>query len=251
MSDPSLGRVLGSGKVAEVFEFGTAVIKLYKSTAPKSSAFREAAALALVESLGLPVPQVLGVRQVGDRWGVIMSRAEGPCFADAMRGHPERLPGYLAAMARLQFRVHSHPGTRLGGMKVRLADDIRRATILGEVRRNVLLERLAAMADGERLCHGDFHPLNILGPMGREVLVDWLDATRGDPAADVCRSFVLMRHWAPEVAAAYVEAYAGVGGETRERVYRWLPFVAAARLAEGVPDEEEGLMEMAGSHWSP
>ena len=51
---------------------------------------------------------------------------------------------------------------------------------------------------------------------------------------------------ASEVAAAYVEAYAQVSGETRERIYRWLPFVAAARLAEGVPDEEEGLMEMAG-----
>ena len=145
-----------------------------------------------------------------------MSCAEGPCFVDAMRDHPERLPGYLAAMAQLQFRVHSHPGTRLGGLKVRLAGDISRATMLGEARRNVLLEQLAAMPEGERLCHGDFHPLNILGPVGREVLVDWLDATRGDPATDVCRSFVLMRHWASEAAAAYVEAYAGVGGETPE-----------------------------------
>ena len=69
------------------------------------------------------------------------------------------------------------------------------------------------MPEGE-LCHGDFHPLNIIGPIGQEVLVDWLDATRGDPAAYVCRSFVLMRHWAPEVAGAYVEAYAGGSGET-------------------------------------
>jgi hypothetical protein len=62
---------------------------------------------------------------------------------------------------------------------------------------------------------------------------------------------VLIRPVAPEVAAAYVEAYAGVGGESRETVYRWLPFVAGARLAEGVPDEEEGLLEMAGSRWHP
>ena len=110
---------------------------------------------------------------------------------------------------------------------------------------------LRSMPEGERLCHGDFHPLNILGPPGGEILVDWPDATRGDPAADVCRSFVLIRHVAPEVAAAYVETYAEVSGEGVEKIRRWLPFVAAARLAEGVPDEEEGLMEMAGSHWSP
>ena len=176
-----------------------------------------------------------------------MTRAEGPSFADVMRAQPERVPDYLKAMARLHSRVHGHPGTELGSLKARLASNIRRATKLGEARQDVLLEQLGSMPEGDRLCHGDFHPLNILGPPGGEIIVDWPDATQGDPAADVCRSFVLIRPVAPEVAAAYVEAYAGVGGETQERVYRWLPFVAAARLAEGVPDEEEGLMEMAGS----
>jgi aminoglycoside phosphotransferase (APT) family kinase protein len=248
MSDPALGRVLGSGKAAEVFEFGTAVIKLYRSGVPKRSAFREAAVLALVEMLGLPVPQAIGVRQVGARWGVIMTRAEGPSFADVMRAQPERVPDYLKAMARLHSRVHGHPGTELGSLKARLASNIKQATKLGEARQTVLLEQLGTMPEGEHLCHGDFHPLNILGPPGSEIVVDWPDATRGDPAADVCRSFVLIRPVAPEVAGAYVEAYAS-GGETREKVYRWVPFIAAARIAEGVPDEEEGLMEMAGSRW--
>jgi aminoglycoside phosphotransferase (APT) family kinase protein len=243
-----LGRLLGSGKAAEVFECGTAVIKLYRPGVPKRSAFREAAALALVEMLGLQVPQVLGVRRVGDRWGVIMARAEGPSFADVMRAQPERVPDYLKAMARLHSRVHGHPGTGLGSLKARLASNIRRATMLGEARQNVLLEELGSMPEGDRLCHGDFHPLNILGAPGGEMIVDWPDATQGDPAADVCRSFVLIRPVAPEVAGAYVEAYVG-GGEGQERVYRWLPFVAAARLAEGVPDEEEALMEMAASRW--
>ncbi len=250
MSDPPLGRLLGSGKAAEVFECGTAVIKLYRSGEPKRSAFREAAAIALVEGLGLPVPQVSGVRQVGDRWGVIMTRAQGPSFADVMRAQPERVPNYLKAMARLHSRVHLHPGTGLGSLKARLASNIKRATKLGEARQNILLEQLRSMPEGDRLCHGDFHPLNVLGPPGGEIIVDWPDATQGDPAADVCRSFVLIRPVATEVAGAYVEAYAS-GGETRERVYRWLPFVAAARLAEGLPDEEEALMEAACSHRSP
>ncbi len=251
MSEPALGRVLGSGKAAEVFECGTAVMKLYRSGVPKRSAFREAAALAVVEMLGLPGPQVLGVQQVGDRWGVVMTRAEGPSFADVMRAQPERMPDYLKAMARLHSRVHGHPGTELGSLKARIASNIGRATKLGEARQNVLLEQLGSMPEGDRLCHGDFHPLNILGPPGGEIIVDWPDATRGDPAADVCRSFVLIKAAAPEAAAAYVEAYASIGGETQERVYRWLPFVAAARLAEDVPDEEEGLMEMAGLPWTP
>ena len=99
------------------------------------------------------------------------------------------------------------------------------------------------MPDGDCLCHGDYHPYNIMGPPGREVVIDWLVACRGEPAADACRSYVLLRPAAPELASAYLDAYAQVGGKSRAAILGWLPFVAAARLAEGVPEVDE-LMKM-------
>ena len=191
--------------------------------------------------------RVFGVQQIGDRWGVMMSRADGPTFTDAAGCRPELRPEYLEAMAILQLRLHSHPATQLGSLKARLAANIRQATILGASRRDALLTRLAQLPEGGRLCHGEFHPSNILGCPGHETLVDWLDASCGDPAADVCRSYVVMRPSAPEFASAYVDAYARLGGESRERIFQWLPFVAAARLAEGIASEANGLMEMAVS----
>jgi Ser/Thr protein kinase RdoA (MazF antagonist) len=245
VNDPPSGSVIAAGKEAEIFEYGPAVVKLYNAGMPKRSAFREAAILALVESFGLPVPQVHGVQQFGDRWGVIMSRADGPSFADAVRLRPDHLPAYLQAMALLHRSVHAHPGTQFSKAKARLAADITTAGILGRVRQDALLDSLARMPDGDRLCHGDFHPLNILGPPGRAIIVDWPNASCGDPAADVCRSYVLIRHSAPEVATAYVEAYAAVSGRSAHEIQAWLPIIAAARLAEGVPDEEDELMMMA------
>ena len=82
-------------------------------------------------------------------------------------------------------------------------------------------------------------------PSDNAVVVDWLDASRGNPASDVCRSYVLMkRHAAPELASAYLDLYAAVGDIAHGEVLAWLPFVAAARLAEGVPQEVDGLMQM-------
>jgi hypothetical protein len=49
-------------------------VKLYRSRAAKQVAFREAAIHAAVEALGLPVPAVWGIRQIGDRWGVVFDR---------------------------------------------------------------------------------------------------------------------------------------------------------------------------------
>ena len=58
----SIGRLLASGNVAEVFEWGSRVVKLYRSPARKATAFREAAIHAAVEAMALPVPAVWGVR---------------------------------------------------------------------------------------------------------------------------------------------------------------------------------------------
>jgi aminoglycoside phosphotransferase (APT) family kinase protein len=242
-----LGERIGSGKVAEVFELGDHVAKLYRSPGSKGSAFREAAALALAESVGLPVPSVKAVREIDGRWAVVMDRIAGPAFAEAIRLHPERLPAYLAAMVQLHVRLHSCSGSRLGSMKARLRANIQAAPMLGEPRRGQLLDGLAALPDADRLCHGDYHPWNILGTPGQELIVDWLDACSGEPASDVCRSYVLMRPHLPDFASEYVDAYAAASGGTREAILRWLPFVAAARLAEGVPDEADGLMAMVDS----
>lgn len=243
MNDPPLGPLLGVGNRAEVFTCGALVVKLYKSIAPKHSAFREAAILAAVEALGLPVPVIYGVQRFGDRWGVLMSRVEGPSLADAMTHQPAEVPASLTRMAELHLRVHGHPAAQFASLKARLAANIQQASVLGEPRRSHLLAGLARMPDGHRLCHGDFHPHNIMGPPGNEVVIDWLDASRGDPAADVCRSCVLLRPIAPDMAAAYIDTYAEVSGTGRDAIVSWLPFVAAARLAEVVPEADE-LMRM-------
>ncbi|HYZ24193.1 MAG TPA: aminoglycoside phosphotransferase family protein [Rhodopila sp.] len=158
MTEPALGELIGVGKAAEVFACGALVAKLYKPEAPKRSAFREAAILAALEPLGLPAPTVHGVRQIGGRWGVLMSRVEGPPLADAVKHASAPPPSLLERMARLQLRIHSQPATQFAGLKTRLAANIRQAPRLSEARRGALLAELAAMPDGDRLCHGDFHP---------------------------------------------------------------------------------------------
>ena len=246
MTAAELGPRLGTGKRAEVYEYGDNVIKLYAPGAPKGPAFREAAILASVEGLGLPVPSVKGVRTIGDRWGIVMTRAGGPSWADAAGRDPKQVPERLGAMAALHVRINSHEAPQFAPLKAKLAANIRRARMLGAARERRLLAGLAERPDGNRLCHGDFHPWNILGPIGGETVVDWLDATSGDPAADACRSSVLMHPHLPDVASAYIDAYAAASGFTRTAILAWQPIVAAARLAEGVPEETEALMAMVG-----
>jgi aminoglycoside phosphotransferase (APT) family kinase protein len=175
-----------------------------------------------------------------------MTRADIPSPAEPLSR--ER----LAEMAALHLRVHGQPGLQFAGAKARLAADIQRADALAPTQKQSLLAGLAALPGGDRLCHGDFHPFNILGALGQEVIVDWPNASCGDPLADVCRSYVLIKPSFPELASLYVDVYAEMSGASRERILRWLPFISAARLAEGVPDEADDLLAMASCrHRSP
>lgn len=76
-------------------------------------------------------------------------------------------------------------------------------------------------------------------------IIDWLDATSGPPAADVCRSYLLMLHHMPELAELYLEARVKGAEFGRTDVLDWLPAQAAARLDENVPDEVERLLALA------
>lgn len=245
--DKTIGRLLAVGNVAEVFEWGSRVLKLYKSTLAKPAAFREAAIQAATEAMALPVPRVWSVQEIEGRWGVVFDRVGQASFAEQMSSNSDEVPRYLECMVRLPMTIHAHRAVQFADLKVRLASNIAAAALLDERRKQDLLGRIADMPDGDRLCHGDFHPLNILGDASEPVIIDWPDARCGDPAADVCRSYLLMKlHWA-EIAKTYLDAYCQAAGMARQAVLSWLPYVAAARLAEEVPSDIDGLLKIVES----
>ena len=241
----TIGALLGSGQVAEVFEWGEAVIKLYRPGRGKAQAFAEAANLARLEGRGLPIPRVHSVLQENGRWGLVMGRAPGGTFAEAMQDDAARMPDLLAVVVGLQVTLHEQSGHGLVRHRDRLARQIGAAVQLSPGERVALLRRLDQLPDGDRLCHGDFHPFNVMGRPENAMIVDWLDAAQGAPAADACRSYLLLLHHSPDVATLFLEIYLAQTGLVRGDVLAWLPVLAAARLAEHVPAEDARLLALA------
>jgi hypothetical protein len=206
--------------------------------------FREAAINAAVEALGLPVPAVWSVQQIDGRWGIVFDRVGGVSFAEQMLADPAAIPQRLQTLVNLHVRIHAHVADRFSGLKDWLETGITRTMLLDEPQRQILLNGLREMPDGDRLCHGDFHPRNVLGEASRPIVIDWPNACCGDPAADVCRSYVILKLHADEIAEPYLDAYCQVAQMRRQPILDWLPYVAAARLAEDVPDEQHSLLEL-------
>jgi hypothetical protein len=165
--DETIGPLLAVGNVAEIFEWSSRVVKLYKSTGAKPAAFREAALQAAAEAMGLPVPGVWSVQEIGGRWGLVFDRVRQASFAEQMLTNSDDVPRYLECTVRLHMRIHAQRAVQFAGLNVRLAANIAATRLLGERRKQDLLRGIADMADGERLCHGDFHPMNVLDELSK------------------------------------------------------------------------------------
>jgi len=48
-----------------------------------------------------------------------------------------------------------------------------------------VLHHLAQLPIANTVCHGDFHPDNIMLTPTGPIVIDWIDATQGHPAADI------------------------------------------------------------------
>ena len=117
----TMGRLLAAGQRAEVFEWGSRAVKVYRCAAAKQTAFREAAIHAAVEVLGLPVPAIWGVQKIGDRWGIVFDRVSGVSFAEQMRSDAAAVPQYLQILARLHTRIHAPRANQFSSLKGWLA----------------------------------------------------------------------------------------------------------------------------------
>lgn len=168
---------------------------------------REAAVHAALVKAGFPAPRVLlhdtDLAPLGLPF-LIMKRLPGETMwsAAAKTG----LPAFLAIprrLAELQVRLH-----RLGGEALRegaraLGVDPAMMGVQADVERlhrriarerlmgllpgaDWLVDRLPAPAQGEVICHGDFHPLNIMMDGDRlSGVIDWANAVIAEPAYDV------------------------------------------------------------------
>jgi aminoglycoside phosphotransferase (APT) family kinase protein len=121
------------------------------------------------------------------------------------------------------------------------------------------LRVLDALPDGDRLCHGDYHPGNVLVAADKVAVIDWPNATRGVAEADHARTRLLLR-WADPLpdtplvsralvaagrmtfAYAYARAYRDCSPQPLRQTASWLVVHAAARLAEGVEVEHATLI---------
>ena len=257
----ALDSPIAYGATAEIYAWDEGwVLKLFFDWFGRKNIDYEARIARAVHASGLPVPAVGEVVTVNGRTGLIYERVAGQSLFEIMPRKPWTIWRYGRRLAELHVQMHTNPlEPELPRQRERLVWKIETAKALPDPLRGRILAALAHMPDGHQICHGDFHPGNVMATPQGEVTIDWIDASLGNPLADLARSSIIAQGVAATAQTTnaieklfvrlfhtiYLCHYFALRPGGREEYGRWLPIVAAARLSENIPEIEQWLLAQA------
>ncbi len=161
--------------------------------------------------------------------------------------------------AELHSAIHDNAAANLPPLRAYLHTSISKAEALPPALKGQALNSLASLPDGEALCHFDFHPDQVAITQQGPMILDWMTALQGNPLADVAKTSVLIRfahapysNWLMRSATnlvrrafhgRYIARYMRLHPEvTRGDLQAWMIPVAAARIGDNVPGEQEQIL---------
>jgi aminoglycoside phosphotransferase (APT) family kinase protein len=246
-----LGELVARGTRSSIHAYGRgAVIKVPHPSTPAGWIESEAQYADDVRAVGAPVPRLLGIEHLSGRPASVWERVEGTAMWQRVIDQPSLSAELGCVLADVQCALFELvPPVTLPRQRDRLVTKIRKSAAMVDASFVRALDLFPARVGAPRLCHGDLHPSNvILGDAG-PIIVDWFDASHGDPLADVARTLMTLlgdgatppRHLPGSDRGTLAELTEAYLLRLRTRLQfgdaqlgQWQAIQAVARMAEGV-----------------
>jgi aminoglycoside phosphotransferase (APT) family kinase protein len=261
MASAVKGQLIAKGRTAEVYAWqDNQVLKLFYDWCPADWIRREVKIGRRLSTTSLPTPKLLDSVSVDGRQGIIYERVEGRSMLRLLTTKPWLVTRLARQFAELHSAIHTHSGDSFVPLRPWLEASITQTESLPPQIKREVLNLLGHFPDGAALCHLDFHPDQVMITPRGLMILDWMTACQGDPLADVARTSVLLTFGqAPYMNRlirnlidllrgafyrSYLSRYLALHPQvTRAEVEAWMIPVAAARLREDIPGEQQPILE--------
>lgn len=248
---------IGEGNTAEVFAWGEYdILKLFRKELPMGAIEQEYRISKTVEELGLPVPKVKDMLKYEGRTGIVYEKILGDSLIKLVSERPWTSGSISKTIAKMHYDIHQQNAGGLPDCVEELRWRINQAGSLSVHQKEEVLKALELLPKGSSVCHGDYHPGNILKSGSRCVILDWMTATAGQPAYDVARTLYLLKDavlpdYFPKpvklamnlarrgLARRYLRCYMRLSGMRKAEIDAWRLPIISARLTEWVPESEK------------
>jgi tRNA A-37 threonylcarbamoyl transferase component Bud32 len=236
--------LIAKRKNKEIFVENNTVIKLYNEGHSQSDILNEALNQSRVEEYSnINVPKLIEVKKIDNRWAIVSEKVEGYTISELLKNNPEAEDEYLNLFVDIQLIILSNEVPLLNRIKEKFTRKLENATNIDENTKYELLQRLQGMKNHNKLCHGDFHPSNVIVTEDQSIyVIDWAHVTQGNASADAARTYLLFSIDKKEsLAEKYINLFAEKSGIPKDHIQRWIPIVAATQMTKNIPEEQEFL----------
>ena len=252
--------LLAEGAQARVYHYGDdKVLRVMRRPEDETLLKNEIAVIGALRDAGVLVPKTYEYMQIGDHPAAMSEKIKGISLMEYLNRHPLGVVqvGRWLGERHLQLAGAASEVTLQPGRE-RSRYIVGQSEWLDESRMDFVLSLIDGLPDGSDLCHGDFHPGNILRQGDQNYIIDWVGVYRGDLLSDAANTYLLMNN-TPKPPGVGPVRYARMGmtGPLLSRGYmgalrkgrpmdmgvfsQWLVIKAAERTVYGLSGEKERL----------
>lgn len=249
-------RMIAQGGEAELYELDEKKVLRVTRQAHPLSIEKDRILHSLLADRQIDIPAVYEYCSADGRQAVVMQRISGCTMLDEIRRHPLRGAGLIRHMAGMQSRVFDiEAGETFTSIRDMIGHFAEKAPLPDPELMDFVLGIFHELPSGGRLCHGDFHPGNLLKEGGRYYVIDWSGAYRSSCLSDIAHTYLLLTH-VPTIPgeSAAQHAFLRRAGKHMAQIYlgeirrlrpfddaafsKWTVVMAYLRHCFGLPDEK-------------
>ncbi|MDF2943186.1 MAG: aminoglycoside phosphotransferase [Herbinix sp.] len=262
-------KLLAQGGQAEIYELDeNKVIRVLRNKEDEEYLKVELSVMKSLKEKDKAVPTVYEYRKIEERPSLIMERLNGDSMLEQIRKSPLQILNYAERLATLHMEIaDSAEGLGLISINDRAAHLIPKSELLEPKLKEFILTILSEMPRGNDICHGDFHPGNIIITKGQYYVIDWFGATSGNKLSDIAHTYLILRNTprlpgitgfqnfiisrsASVISGRYLSTCAKLQPFDRSEFSRWMVIRAAERVFYGSPFEKEALIKFLRKCWN-
>jgi uncharacterized protein (TIGR02172 family) len=255
-------KMLAQGGQAEIYEIeGNKVLRVLRDTSNEKNLKNEIEIMKALKHKGITVPEVYGFIMIGDRPASIVERIYGDTMLKYIQKNPLKMKSYARILAKLHTELLSmREDVQLSHSRQRANYLIKLSSGLNNSQKEFAYTVLEELSEGDSICHGDFHPGNILMQNNLYYLIDWAGAYKGPAIADIAHTYLLMKNtpripgigWieykimktcANLLAKTYIHELYRLQPFEWGEFSKWLVIKAAERTQHGMQTEQGKLVE--------
>lgn len=191
---------IAEGNTAEIFEIGDErVLKLFKTGYSKNSVKQEYDNHCMVSRVIKNVPELFEYAEENQRYGFVMENVQGTSLASMMLNEDT----FQAAMETFTT-LHKEWLKNTTDSAISYTEWMIRV-MHGKTDDGLLADEIKHLPEGNTLCHGDFHPYNIIvTPEKESVIIDFANVCKAPKEYDVARTYFLLREAVKENSVAEI-----------------------------------------------